>query len=120
MKLFAWNGQESVGTTFSCDNAAMNRARIQRFCGVLTAALLMMWPALYNRFPFFYPDSTSYVASGSPVARALFLHQLSDYYGMRSLIYSLGILPLHWNITAWPGVILNALPPAYFLLLVLR
>ncbi len=87
----------------------MIRARIQRALGVLFAALVMVWPALYNRFPFFYPDSTSYLASGSSLARALFLHQFSDYYGMRSLIYSLGILPLHWNTTAWPVVFFDAL-----------
>src|SRR5260370_41554974 len=39
---------------------------------------------------------------------------------MRSLIYSLGILPLHWNITAWPVVIFNAALTSYVLWLVVR
>jgi hypothetical protein len=98
----------------------MLRAWIQRTLGVLLAALVMIWPALYNGFPFFYPDSTGYLDSGNLVARALFQHNFSDYYGMRSLIYSLGILPLHWNITPWPVVIFSALLTAYVLWLVVR
>jgi hypothetical protein len=98
----------------------MIRVRVQRVFGVLLAALVMIWPALYNGFPFFFPDSTEYLDSGRPVARALFLHDFSGYYGMRSLIYGLGILPLHWNTTAWPVVIFNALLTAYVLWLVVR
>src|ERR1700686_1359596 len=98
----------------------MMSARIERACGVLVAALLMTWPALYNGFPFLYPDSTSYLASGAPVAQAIFLHQFSDYYGARSLLYGLGILPLHWNTTAWPVVFFHALLTAYVLWLVVR
>ena len=79
-----------------------------------------MWPAFFNRYPLLYPDSMTYLANGSPVARALFLHQLSDYYGMRSFIYSLVILPFHWNTTLWPIVALQALLTAYVLWLVVR
>ncbi len=80
----------------------------------------MLWPAFFNRYPLLYPDSMTYLANGSPVARALFLHQLSDYYGMRSFIYSLGILPFHWNATLWPIVALQALLTAYVIWLVVR
>lgn len=83
-------------------------------------ALLAAWPAVYNRYPLIYPDSITYLADGRPVARALFLHQFSDYYGMRSLIYSLGILPFHWNVTPWPVVLLHALLAAFILWLVVR
>jgi hypothetical protein len=83
-------------------------------------ALLLTWPALFNRYPLLYPDSVTYVADGSPVARALFLHQFSDYYGVRSLIYSLGILPWHCYVTLWPVVALNALLAAFVLWLVVR
>ena len=82
--------------------------------------MLMMWPAIFNRYPLLYPDSITYLQDGSPVARALFLHQLSDYYGMRSFIYSLGILPFHWNGTLWPIVALQALLTAYVIWLVVR
>ena len=80
----------------------------------------MSWPALFNRYPLLYPDSISYLGAGRPVARALFLHHFSDYYGMRSLLYSLGILPFHWNVTPWPIVGLHALLAAYVLWLVVR
>ena len=88
-------------------------------CG-FAGALAMLWPAIYNRFPMLYPDSMTYLADGSTVARAVFLHQLSDYYGMRSFIYSLGILPLHWTRNPWPIVILNALLTAWVVWLVVR
>ena len=50
---------------------------------------------MYKRqgFPLLMADSMTYLADGLPVARALFLHQFSDYYGMRSLTYSLVIFP---------------------------
>jgi hypothetical protein len=62
----------------------------------------------------------TYLADGRPVARALFLHKFSVYYGMRSLIYSLGIFPFHWNITVWPVAGLQALLAAYVIWLVVR
>jgi hypothetical protein len=80
----------------------------------------MMWPAFFNRYPLLYPDSMTYLANGSPVTRAVFLHQLSDYYGMRSFIYSLGILLFHWNATLWPVVALQALLTACVIWLVVR
>jgi hypothetical protein len=87
---------------------------------VLAAALVMTWPALYNRFPLLYPDSMSYLEDGPLVARAIFQHKFSADYGGRSFIYCLGILPLHWNISAWPIVGLNVLLTAYFIWLVMR
>lgn len=80
----------------------------------------MTWPALFNRYPLLYPDSMTYIGYGRPVARALFLHKLSDYYGFRSLIYSLSIFPFHWNVTLWPVVALQALLAAYVIWLVVR
>jgi hypothetical protein len=87
---------------------------------VLAAALVMSWPAVYNGYPLLYPDSMSYLRQGAPVAKAVFLHRFAGYYGGRSLIYSVGILPFHWNVTAWPVVALNALVTAYILWLVGR
>jgi hypothetical protein len=87
---------------------------------VILGALLLAWPALYNRYPLLYPDSMTYLGDGRLVARALFLHQLSDYYGMRSFFYSLGILPWHWNVTPWPIVAFQSLLTAYVLWLVIR
>ncbi len=87
---------------------------------MLVAGLLTTWPAVYNGYPLLYPDSISYLWQGAPVARALFLHKLSGYYGGRSLIYSLGILPLHWNVTPWPVVLFNAAVTSFVLWLVVR
>lgn len=87
---------------------------------MLVAALLMTWPALYNGFPLLYPDSMDYLQGGGRVARALFLHDFSIEYGLRSLIYGFGILPWHWNITPWPVVGLHAVLTAYILWLVVR
>jgi uncharacterized membrane protein len=70
---------------------------------------MLAWPAFLNGFPLIYPDSMTYLFDGHVVARALFLHQLSDYYGVRSFFYSLGILPFHWNISPWPVVALQCL-----------
>jgi len=80
----------------------------------------MAWPALFNRYPLLYPDSITYLGDGRLVARAVFLHRLSEYYGMRSFFYSLGILPLHWNVTGWPIVFFQALLTAYVIWLVVR
>ena len=66
---------------------------------VLLGALFLAWPAFYNGFPLLYPDSMTYLGDGRTVARAVFLHQLSDYYGVRSFFYSLVILPFHWNLS---------------------
>jgi hypothetical protein len=87
---------------------------------MLAAALMMSWTAIYNGFPLLYPDSMTYLEDGRLVARALFLHKFSPYYGMRSLIYSLGILPWHWNINPWPIVALQSLITAYILWLAVR
>jgi hypothetical protein len=87
---------------------------------ILLGALLMVWPALFNRYPLLYPDSITYLGDGRLVARAVFLHRLSEYYGMRSFFYSLGILPWHWNVTAWPIVVLQSLLTAYVIWLVVR
>lgn len=100
--------------------AETNRFSIWRAAVVFLGALILLWPAFLNHFPLLFPDSVAYVTAGIPVARALFLHKASTYYGMRSLIYSLGIFPFHWNITLWPVAALQALIAAYVIWLVVR
>jgi len=94
--------------------------RAWSIAAVLLAALTLAWPAFYNGFPILYPDSMTYLDDGRLVARALFLHRFSAYYGMRSFIYSLGILPFHWNVSAWPVVALQAILAAWVLWLTVR
>jgi hypothetical protein len=73
-----------------------------------------------NGFPLLYPDSMTYLWDGSVVARALLLHQLRDYYGVRSFFYSLGILPFHLKISPWPIVALQCLLVAWIIWLLMR
>ncbi|HEY4837288.1 MAG TPA: hypothetical protein VIH72_01695 [Candidatus Acidoferrales bacterium] len=97
-----------------------SRFSVWRAATIFLGALIFLWPAILNRLPLLYPDSMTYLADGRPVARALFLHKFSNYYGMRSLIYSLGIFPFHWNITLWPVAALQSLLAAYVIWLVVR
>jgi hypothetical protein len=97
-------------------NNSAGAGRVATHVGaILFAAVVLAWPAFYNRYPLLYPDSISYLGDGANVARALFHQEFSDYYGFRSLIYSLGILPLHWHVTPWPIVAVNALLTSYVL-----
>jgi hypothetical protein len=93
---------------------------LRRAAAVVAGALFLAWPAFYNGFPLLYPDSMTYLDDGPIVARAVFLHSPSGYYGVRSFFYSLGILPWHWNQTAWPIVALQCLLVAWVLWLVVR
>ena len=95
-------------------------ARLWSIAAVLLAALTLAWPAFYNGFPILYPDSMTYLDDGRLVARALFLHHFSSYYGMRSFIYSLGILPLHWNVNVWPVIAFQSILVAWVLWLTVR
>ena len=96
------------------------QSHLGRIAVIVVAALTMSWIALWNGFPLLYPDSMTYMDDGRVVARALFLHQRSAYYGIRSFIYSMGILPFHWNIKPWPVVALQALLVAWLLWLTVR
>jgi len=87
---------------------------------VVLGAWMLSWPAFYNGFPLIYPDSMTYLDDGRTVARAVFFHQLSGYYGMRSFFYSLVILPFHQNVTPWPVVAVQCLLVAWVLRLVVR
>jgi hypothetical protein len=94
--------------------------RIGRGLVVVAGTLLMLWPAILNGYPLLYPDSMSYLADGRPLARMIFLHWPTGYVAMRSEFYSLGIFPFHWNVTAWPIVVLQALLTSFILWLVIR
>ena len=110
------NAKKQAGTA----GGTARHSSLSRAAAVAAGALLLAWPAIYNHYPLLYPDSITYLADGRSVARALFLHRLSEYYGMRSLIYSLGILPFHWNVSPWPVVALHAGLAAWILWLVVR
>lgn len=81
---------------------------------------MLCWPAWLSGYPLLYPDSMSYLGDGRPVAAELLLHHARTYYAMRSEIYSLGIFFAHWNWSAWPVVVLQALVVSYVLRLTVR
>ena len=87
---------------------------------LLLGAALLSWPAIYNGFPLLYPDSMTYLERGRALAQAVFLHRFAGYYGFRSLLYTLTIFPLHWNVTAWPIVALQCLVAAWVVRLLAR
>lgn len=80
---------------------------------------LLVWPALINRYPLLFPDTLDYIAEGRPILHALF-HAHHGFGGMRSAIYSLGILPFHLNRTSWPILALHASIVAYTVYLTVR
>jgi hypothetical protein len=92
--------------------------RLRTPFAILTAALLLTWPALLNRYPLLYPDSVSYMQDGRSLASAILHHHTTN--AMRSEFYSLGIFPFHWNLTPWPIVFLQAFLTAYVLWLTIR
>lgn len=96
------------------------RSMLSRAAAVIAAAIFLSWPAIYNGFPLLYPDSMTYLGDGPALARAVFLHSLSGYYGERSSFYSLGILPCHWNLSAWPIVAMQCLLVAWVVWLVVQ
>jgi hypothetical protein len=98
----------------------LNSPAMRQLGAVLLAALVLCWPAIYNRYPLLYPDSISYLGEGPQIARAVLLRKLSPVYGDRPLIYGLGIMPFHWKRTPWPVVGLNALLTAWVVWLVVR
>jgi hypothetical protein len=91
-----------------------------RLFSILLGALLLIWPALLNRYPLLYPDSIGYLQDGHTTAAAIFLHRVAGFTAQRSELYSLGIFPFHWNVTPWPIVALNALLTSYVLWLTIR
>lgn len=84
------------------------------------AALLLCLPALWNGFPFLFPDSMDYLRFGPAVAQAL-AGQPGASYGLRSPWYTLGLLPLHGYFRwVWPVVVVQAWVVAWTVRLCLR
>jgi hypothetical protein len=78
---------------------AQHNPRLQRLFAIFAAAVLLAWPACYNRYPLLFPDSITYIGDGRPIARSLFIHRIA---GIRSKLYSLGIFAWHWNKSGEP------------------
>jgi len=82
---------------------------------ILGGALALCLPALWNRFPFLFPDSVDYIRLGKPIWEGL-TGTPHDAYGFRSACYTLSILPLHAEArTVWPVIYAQALAVAWLL-----
>jgi hypothetical protein len=72
------------------------------------AAALLLWPALWNRYPIVFADTGTYLSQ-----------TIEHYAGWdRPVFYSLFMLPLHATLTVWPVVVVQALLAAWVLWLV--
>jgi hypothetical protein len=74
----------------------------------LLTLLLLVWPALINRYPLLFPDTLDYLGEGRSALYALLHAHHPAFGGMRSAIYSLGIYAFHLNRTPWPILVLHA------------
>ena len=77
---------------------------------VPAAAVLLLWPALWNGYPIVFADTGTYLS------QAIHLYAGWD----RPIFYSLFMLPLHATVTVWPVVVAQALLTAGVLWLVCR
>ena len=74
------------------------------------AAILLVWPAIWNGYPLVFADSGTYLGQA-----------LLGYAGWdRPPFYSLFLLGLHWRLSLWPIVLGQGLLLAHLLHLVLR
>jgi hypothetical protein len=74
------------------------------------AAMLLIWPAIWNGYPLVFADTGTYLGQA-----------LMGYVGWdRPPFYSLFVHALHWRLSLWPVVIGQGLIVAHLLHLVLR
>ena len=74
------------------------------------AAVLLLWPALWNDYPIVFADTGTYLSQA-----------INHYAGWdRPIFYSAFMLPLHATVTVWPVVVVQALLTMWILWLVLR
>jgi hypothetical protein len=77
---------------------------------VPAAAVLLLWPALWNGYPIVFADTGTYLSQA--------IHHYAGWD--RPIFYSLFMLPLHCTITVWPVIVVQALLAAWVLWLVCR
>jgi hypothetical protein len=84
--------------------------RGKTFVTIAFAAMLLVWPALWNGYPIVFSDTGTY------------LSQAIERYASwdRPIIYSLFLLPLHMTLTTWPAIVVQALLVAHVLHLARR
>ncbi|HVY14815.1 MAG TPA: hypothetical protein VHB27_06285, partial [Rhodopila sp.] len=74
------------------------------------AAILLLWPAIWNRYPIVFADTGTYLSQA--------IHRYAGWD--RPVFYSLFIFPLHAKLSLWPIVAAQALLAAWVLRCVCR
>lgn len=92
------------------------RSNIKLILSLLLAAAMLSWPAIYNGYPFIFPDTQGYLL---PAIQLLETGWLSPAWS-RPPFYGLAALPIHMNWSLWPMVIIQALIISHFLFLTVR
>lgn len=106
--------ERQTGEQLGGNDPAIRRGPLAR-AGILAgahaaAALILIWPAVWNGFPLIFSDSGTYL--GQALAR---------YLGWdRPPFYSFFLLATNWGVTLWLSVLAQALLTAHLLGLVLR
>jgi hypothetical protein len=89
---------------------AVLQQRTQALASISLSAALLLWPALWNRYPLVFSDSGTYLAQA-----------VNHFVGWdRPVFYSFFLLPLHLTLTTWPVIVAQALLTAHTLHLVRR
>jgi hypothetical protein len=101
-----------------------------RTLAVATAALLLCWPALWNRLPLLFPDDMAYLSDGHWIIAMMQGRWLPMFAPGRSEFYSIGLYlvdgglvnggPVDGGTSLWPIVALQAILTAWVLWLVVR
>ena len=87
-----------------------SRRRAASVIAIPLAAMLLLWPAVWNGYPIVFADTGTYLSQA--------IHRYAGWD--RPVFYSLFMLPLHATVTIWPVLVAQALIAAYILHLVCR
>jgi hypothetical protein len=103
----------------------ISRKRAERTIAILSAAVIMCWPAFWNRFPLIFADTITYISQGSLLASMLIHPQPQVHDWIKSETFSLTLLPitslhLHHGMALWFMIALNALTTSWVLWLAVR
>jgi hypothetical protein len=83
---------------------------LRSIVSLVVSALIISWAAIYNGYPFVFPDTGVYLEQA-----LLFSGEAS-----RPPYYSLFVLPLHLSLTLWPIVLVQGLIVAFLIRLIIR
>jgi hypothetical protein len=103
-------------------NRTVLRRSLGRLAAIVVAALVLCWPAFWNRYPLLFPDTMSYLASGHGITVVLRGGHLPAWaFALeRSEVYSIFIYLTHRGTSLWPIVFVQAAITAWVVWLVVR